>query len=193
MFRTKRISSVKSQLAVLIALAALAALVAAPASQAQTPTKQFSQKVALSGTTKSGKSFKGTYTIDRFTQARKGRYAGKMVAVGTVRGRSGGKRYAKGGVQIPAELTKPAAAAQIPPTPGACQILNLTLQPIDLNLLGLRVRTSRIDVRIEAIPGAGNLLGNLLCGITGILDPNNASLSQLSAALNAILALVPRQ
>ena len=183
----------KSRLIVLTVLAALAALLTAPASQAQTPTDQLTKKVALSGTTPSGRSFTGTYTIDRFKVARTGRYAGKMVAVGTVRGRSGGQRYTKTGVAIPARLTKAAAAAQIPPTQGACQILNLTLQPIDLNLLGLRVRTSRIDVRIEGVPGAGNLLGNLLCAITGILDPNNTSLSQLSAVLNAILALVPRQ
>ena len=94
---------------------------------------------------------------------------------------------------IPATLDKSASSAQVPPTQGACQILNLVIPPIDLNLLGLRVRTSRIQVRIEAIPGPGNLLGNLLCGITGILDPNNATLRELSAALNAILALVPRQ
>jgi acyl-CoA reductase-like NAD-dependent aldehyde dehydrogenase len=50
-------------------------------------------------------------------------------------------------------------------------------------------------VLIEAVPGAGNLLGNLLCGITGILDPQAAtplSPSQLAQILNALLALVPR-
>jgi len=184
---------VKSRLVVLVALASVAALVVAPASQAQTPTTPFTQKLALTGTSTSGQTFKGTYFIERFKQATRGRYAGRMVAIGTVRGRSAGKRYVRSDVVMPATLTRPAAAAQIPPTPGACQVLNLVIQPIDLNLLGLRVRTSRIQVRIEAIPGPGNLLGNLLCGITGILDPNNATLRELSAALNAILALVPRQ
>jgi hypothetical protein len=185
---------VKARLSLLVATAALAALVLAPASQAQAPTKQLTQKVALSGTTKSGKSFKGTYTIDRFTRARSGRYAGKLVSVGTVRGTSGGKRYAKRGVVMPASLTKPATAAQnLPPLPNACQILNLQLGPINLNLLGLVIRTNAINVRIDAQRGPGNLLGNLLCGITGALDPGNATLSQLAAALNAILALVPRQ
>ena len=78
-------------------------------------------------------------------------------------------------VRIPVALARPAQGAQIPPTPNACQILNLTLQPIDLNLLGLRVRTSRIDLRLEGVPGAGNLVGNLLCGITGILDPQGGA------------------
>jgi hypothetical protein len=55
------------------------------------------------------------------------------------------------------------------------------------------VRTNAINVRIDAQRGPGNLLGNLLCGITGALDPATNPLSQLTAALNAILALVPRQ
>jgi hypothetical protein len=181
----------KARLSLLVAIAALAALVAAPASQAQTPTKRLTQKVALTGATKSGKSFKGSYTIQRFTRSS----SGKLVAVGTVRGRLGGHSVTKRNVAVPAALTKAAQTAQqIPqPIPGACQVLVLDLRPITLNLLGLVVRTSRIVVRIDAVPGPGNLLGNLLCGITGILDPGNASTRQLAAALNALLALVPRQ
>jgi hypothetical protein len=179
----------KARLSFALTAAVLAALLVAPASQAQTPTKQLTQKVALTGATKSGKSFKGSYTIDRFARSK----SGKLVAVGTVRGRLGGRKVAKRNVKVPARLTKPATTAQLPPTPNACQILNLVLQPIDLNLLGLRVRTSRIQVLIEGVRGPGNLLGNLLCGITGILDPSTASTRQLAAALNAILALVPRQ
>lgn len=88
-----------------------------------------------------------------------------------------------------------AQAAQLPPIANACQILNLTLGPINLNLLGLVVRTNQINVRIDAVPGAGNLLGNLLCGITGLLDPNalaNSPLGQLASILNSLLALAPR-
>jgi hypothetical protein len=54
------------------------------------------------------------------------------------------------------------------------------------------VRTNRIQVRIDAVPGPGNLLGNLLCAITGLLDPQATAANQLAPALNAILALVPR-
>jgi hypothetical protein len=171
--------------------AMMAALVAPTAAQAQTtPTKRLTQKVALKGATKSGKSFKGSYTIARFARSQ----SGKLVAVGTVRGRMGGKSVTKRNVKVPATLSKPATSAQIPqPIPGACQILVLDLRPINLNLLGLVVRTSRIVVRIDAVPGAGNLLGNLLCGLTGILDPATASTRQQAAALNAVLALVPRQ
>ncbi|HEV2873551.1 MAG TPA: hypothetical protein VGW14_00260, partial [Thermoleophilaceae bacterium] len=74
----------------------------------------------------------------------------------------------------------------MPPIPGACEILNLVLRPIHLDLLGLVVRTSRIQVRIDAVPGPGNLLGNLLCAITGLLDPRATAANQLVPALNAI-------
>ena len=85
----------------------------------------------------------------------------------------------------------------MPPLPpgNACSILSLDLGPINLNLLGLVVRTNQIQLRIDAVQGAGNLLGNLLCGITGILNPTQIAqtpLGQLAQILNALLALVPR-
>ena len=84
----------------------------------------------------------------------------------------------------------------LPPLPpgNACAILSLDLGPINLNLLGLVVRTNQIQLRIDAVQGAGNLLGNLLCGITGILNPGlaNTPLGQLAQILNALLALSPR-
>jgi hypothetical protein len=147
----------------------------------------------MTGTAKNGNKFTGTYTIDRFVRS-----GGKQYAVGTLEGRLKGRRVSRDNVRIPVALERhtTAGASQAPnPTPGACQILDLVLQPINLELLGLRVATSRIEVLIEAIPGAGNLLGNLLCGITGILDPQAspaASPSVLTQVLNALLALVPR-
>jgi hypothetical protein len=45
------------------------------------------------------------------------------------------------------------------------------------------------------VRGPGNLLGNLLCALTGILDPNalgSATLGQLTRLLNAILQFIPR-
>jgi hypothetical protein len=85
----------------------------------------------------------------------------------------------------------------LPPLPpgNSCSILSLNLGPINLNLLGLVVRTNEIQLRIDAVQGAGNLLGNLLCGITGILNPSALSstpLGQLAQVLNALLALSPR-
>ena len=54
-------------------------------------------------------------------------------------------------------------------TPGQCPILNLSLGPINLNLLGLNVATSPICLDVTAIQGGG-LLGDLLCGIANLLS-----------------------
>ena len=180
----------RSRTLVLAAVTALAVMLIGGAGSAAAQTPPLTKTVAMTGKAKNGKKFNGTYTVKRFTHS-----GSKLYAVGTLKGRLKGRRVTKNNVRIPASLARPASAAQIPPTPNACQILNLTLQPIDLNLLGLRLRTSRIDLRLEGVPGAGNLLGNLLCGITGILDPQAATPatpSVLTQVLNALLALVPR-
>jgi hypothetical protein len=57
-----------------------------------------------------------------------------------------------------------------PPEPEVCPILHLELGPLDLNLLGLRVQLNQVVLDVTAIPGPGNLLGNLLCAIAGLLD-----------------------
>jgi hypothetical protein len=175
----------------LFAVMLCALLIAAPTAAAQAPG--LTQVMAVTGQSESGKQFNGRYAIDRFATSR-----GRLISVGTVRGRLGNRRVVERGVRMPAALssgaTSAAAAAQppVPPIPGACEILNLRLGPINLDLLGLVVRTNRIQVRIDAVPGPGNLLGNLLCAITGLLDPQTAGVRQQVPALNAILALVPR-
>ena len=194
------------------ALAALVAFVAAlgfaGTASAQSPAKTpLTKTVAIKGT----KHFKGKYTIDRFTTRN-----GKLVAVGTLKGRltKKGKRKSvtRSGVVMPAAVAG-AGAKDLPALPGAktsqalpdlpnsCQVLNLTLQPISLNLLGLNVRTSLINVRIDATPSqfpGGGLLGDLLCSITNLLNPGGGlgplttALNNLTSALNSLLALVPR-
>jgi hypothetical protein len=51
-----------------------------------------------------------------------------------------------------------------------CDILFLDLGPINLELLGLVVDLSDVQLDVYAVPGAGNLLGNLLCAVAGLLD-----------------------
>ena len=57
-----------------------------------------------------------------------------------------------------------------PPPADVCPILHLELGPLDLNLLGLRVQLNQVVLDVDAIPGPGNLLGNLLCAVAGLLD-----------------------
>jgi len=71
----------------------------------------------------------------------------------------------------------------------SCQILDLRLQPLDLNLLGLVVHTDTIHLNITAVSGSGNLLGNLLCAVTRLLDAGALGAS-LAALLNTILGIL---
>jgi hypothetical protein len=170
-----------------LAAAAVCMLLLGGGSVAQAQTPKFGKKVPVTGT----KGFTGTYTIERFVRA-----GDRIFAVGTLRGTlRGNQRVRREDVRIPVALAAAPQAAQIPPTPGACSVLNLTLGPLDLNLLGLRVRLSRVDLRIEAIPsplpGSG-LLGDLLCGIANLLNPTASTpLGQVTQLLNALLALAP--
>jgi hypothetical protein len=69
-----------------------------------------------------------------------------------------------------------------------CEVLDLVLGPLDLDLLGLVVHLDRVVLNITAVPGAGNLVGNLICAIVGLLD--GGPLGQIVALLNQILALL---
>jgi hypothetical protein len=79
-------------------------------------------------------------------------------------------------------------AAPLLDAAGTCDILHLTLGPLDLNLLGLVVHLDQVVLDITAQSGAGNLLGNLLCAVAGLLDGNplGAILAELTNLLNQI-------
>jgi hypothetical protein len=69
-------------------------------------------------------------------------------------------------------LTFPVNVFQAGPAePGVCDILFLDLGPIFLDILGLTIDLSQIILDIDAVPGQGNLLGNLLCAIVNLLNP----------------------
>jgi len=80
-----------------------------------------------------------------------------------------------------AATTAAAAAA-------SCSILSLQLGPLHLDLLGLVIDLNQVNLNITAVPGAGNLLGNLLCSIAGLLD--GSGLNGLAALLNQLLGLL---
>ena len=76
-------------------------------------------------------------------------------------------------------------AAQI-----TCDVLNLVLGPLHLDLLGLVVDLNRVVLDIVAQTGAGNLLGNLVCAITNLLNGITLPLPFLTQLLNQILAIL---
>jgi len=73
-------------------------------------------------------------------------------------------------------------------TAASCDILNLVLGPLDLDLLGLQVHLNQVVLDIVAASGAGNLLGNLLCAVAGLLD--GGPLGQIAGLLNQILGIL---
>ena len=180
-------------------LAALAAtltcaltLGAVSTATAQTTSQQFTKRVAVTGTANNGKKFRGTYTINRFAKRH-----GKVFAVGTLRGHIGHRHVRRTGVRMPVKSLSDANAGAAQAAQAVCNVLNLTLGPLDLNLLGLRVQLNQLHLVITAIPsplpGSG-LLGNLLCALNNLLNPptlTGLTPAQLTAILNALLALVP--
>ena len=69
-------------------------------------------------------------------------------------------------------------------------MLNLVLAPLDLNVLGLQVHLNRVVLNVIAQSGAGQLVGNLLCFVAGLLDggsPLSNLLGRVTTLLNRIL------
>jgi hypothetical protein len=157
---------------------------------AQTTVTSLTQPIPMTGTAKNGKKFTGTYSIKRFVAE-----GDAVFAVGTLKGRLKGRHVRRTGVRIPVsgasfgELGLARASQQ----PGTCRVLDLTLGPLDLNLLGLRVQLNQVHLQITAIrsgfPGGG-LLGDLLCGLAGLLGPQSPAGSTLAQILNGILGLL---
>jgi hypothetical protein len=105
---------------------------------------------------------------------------GKLVAVATFHGRvTDAKGFARTTTKA---VTLP---VNVEATANSCPILHLVLGPLDLNLLGLVVHLDKVVLDITAQPGPGNLLGNLLCAVAGLLDGNSTGLNGL---LNALVA-----
>jgi len=145
------------------------------------PTTSANLTVPITGTATNALGqpvdFAGTYTLQRFTTLN-----GGLAAVGQLTGTL--TNTVTGVVQnVSQTVTLPVSAA------GSCQILDLTLGPLDLDLLGLVVHLDQVHLNITAQSGPGNLLGNLLCGIAGLLD-QNVPASQLANLLNQLLSLL---
>jgi hypothetical protein len=119
-------------------------------------------------------AFTGTFTLTRFVPTANG-----VAAVGTLTGvltPTGGTP-----TSIFTNVVVPTAIGDT-----ACRILHLDLGPLFLDLLGLQVDLSEVVLDITAQPGPGNLLGNLLCAVTGLLD----SPGGLARLLNQILGIL---
>ena len=78
--------------------------------------------------------------------------------------------------------------SQVQQAPGTCTILDLTIQPIDLFLLGLHLHTDTIHVTLTA--QRGTLLGDLLCGLF-FGNPTAGLLNQVLRSGGAVVTTTP--
>jgi hypothetical protein len=131
----------------------------------------------ITGTADNG-SFAGTFTPSKFTTRN-----GNLLATGVLTGKVSDSSGATIGT-VTRTVSMPVTIAA-----ATCQVLNLVLGPLHLDLLGLVVDLNTVHLLINAVAAPGNLLGNLLCAITHLLD-GTPTVGGLSALLNAILAVL---
>jgi len=189
--------------AVLLALAStfIFAFSAVAAPKDKKPLKN----MAVSGVLADGGTFKGKVSITKFGYAQTSGLWVSGVLIGTATTADGAvhKDISQSFSQVHATLTSGASAASTGgastfavPQQASCGILDLDIGAIHLDLLGLVVDLAPIHLDITAVSGAGNLLGNLLCAVAGLLDPNGlldpliGTLTQLLDLLNQINQLL---
>ena len=177
-----------SRLSAFFAAALMAVLpfaAATPASAQQTPA---GISIPIESTTPQG-VFNGVLRITSFGVQNNALVASGMVT-GSVTGPTGVQAIAQS-VTLPVNTSGTAQSAIVSKAAAStsCGILHLTLGPLDLDLLGLTVHLDRVVLDISAVPGAGNLLGNLLCSVTNLLN-TSGSLTQIANLLNQILGLL---
>jgi hypothetical protein len=184
--------------AVTLSVVALVGAGGVQSASAQSTSNQFGalKVTKVHGASANGATFVGHYNVKRFV-LRNGKVKAAGRLTGTLTKKSGAVKPVSQWVRMPVNLAASSTSAA-PTTSGAstsatgCQILDLVLGPLDLDILGLQVHLNRVHLNITAVPGAGNLLGNLLCAVAGLLDGTgltglNAILTNL---LNAILGIL---
>jgi hypothetical protein len=175
---------IRKAVALLVAMATALLMGIGLASTATAAPAATDPTVPVTGTLSDGTStVTGTVDVQKFVVQN-----GALEAIGTF---TGAVTDAAGTVTSGTQqVTMPVNLAQ---TAGSCQILDLVLGPLDLNLLGLQVHLTQVHLNITAQSGPGNLLGNLLCGVAGLLNGGlnlNALLTQITALLNQLLGIL---
>lgn len=150
---------------------------AAPA--ASTPATPHLPAAYVQGTDALGNALSAVFTVQSFANQ-----GNQLVAQGVLNGTI----TSATGTVTP--VTNQAATLPVSGITSTCYILSLTLGPLHLNLLGLDITLNQVVLHITAIPGPGNLLGNLLCDVANLLNGTNFTglLNQLVADLNLILS-----
>ena len=144
--------------------------------------------IPVVGTVDGEAVFDGTLTVKKFQEGDGGTIEALAQLEGTLT-KNGREHRVTRGVRVPATIAE--AGGDVSAQQLECEVLNLVLGPISLNLLGLNVQIGGgedglepIAVIITADP-TGGLLGQLLCSLAG-----GGPLQQLIGLLNQILAIL---
>jgi hypothetical protein len=162
----------------LVAFLAVGLLIARPASEAAAqPTGGLLTNIPVTQELAGGGVLEGTLSITRLALDN-GQLVASGVLAGTVTQTGSVTEFTQTFTDVPVNLTRNQG--------GSCDILFLDLGPLFLDLLGLQVDLSPITLDVRAVPGAGNLLGNLLCALVGLLDGPGARGNAAQALLSQI-------
>lgn len=158
--------------------------------------------VPVSGVVRGAGRVSGTFTVLQFLENPDVASPDRILAAGKLQlalpdGRSVSTTAAMP-VKLPSNIqvasaTTTTVGGLIQLVQAACDVLDLTLGPLDLNLLGLEIHLDTVHLVIEANP-AGGLLGQLLSALCQPATPNPLAtiinlLNQILAALNALNTL----
>jgi hypothetical protein len=189
-------------------IALTAALVTMPAATASAQNKNTNRLIVpVTGTAAGVGAVAGNYAISGFEVKN-----GQLVAVGALTATvtnaagqvrtivtqvavpvtGGGSRVAKQGANVAAPVggcDDSGGVAGEATVLQSCDILSLVLGPLHLDLLGLVIDLNQVVLDITAQTGAGNLLGNLLCTITGLFDAGSLG-AQLVGLLNQLIGVL---
>lgn len=151
--------------------------------------------VPVTGALEGGGTFTGTFTATKITMDNATR---QLTMAGVLNGtatRATGEIIAVVNQVFSAPMTigRPGMTSSSliqPAAQASCGILDLVLGPLHLDLLGLVVDLNQVILDVTAVTGAGNLLGNLLCALLGILDIPGAiaAITHILDSVNAILS-----
>ena len=117
----------------------------------------------VTGTTSDGRTVTGKFTPRKFQVVKK-----ELVVKGTLDGKiTGGNKAPRSfhrAVTMPVEdvvrRIAPSAGGRTAAPAISCDVLNLVLGPLDLNLLGLEIHLDKVVLDIIAVAGAG------ICSVT---------------------------
>ncbi len=161
-------------------MAAVGVLAVSPVASAAAPTASAPTSLPVTGTiANGGGTFTGTLTNLQFVNTN-----GVLGVAGNLTGTLTDAAGNVIGTVTGVPITLPVGGAA---TSGGCSILDLTLGPLHLDLLGLVVDLNQVHLTVTGQTGNGQLLGNLLCGLANAL--NGTGSGGLAGILNNLLGI----